>query len=193
MSESIGTKVKELRTNAKLTLRELSEKTGLSTGFLSQLERGLTSVATDSLQKVAKALNVETSYFFANPTMKNSVIIKNYDKQVMKIDNERYISYLFSANAMDKTMMPRIIDILPCVSAESLAQYQHDGEEFIYVIEGTLTMFINGQSYELYPGDGAHYNSQTIHNYANYTTKMVRILEVSTPNYFSETETAGKI
>lgn len=184
MSEDIGSKVKELRTNSKLTLRELSEMTSLSTGFLSQLERGLTSIATDSLQKLAEALNVGTSYFFSNPTIKNGVIMRNYEKEVMKIDNSMYISYLFTPNPTDKVMMPRIIEVLPYNSAESLTPYQHEGEEYIYVIEGTLTLFINGQSYELYPGDCAHYNAKVIHNYANHTNKLVKILEINTPNYF---------
>lgn len=184
MNEDIGSKVKELRTNAKMTLRELSDKTNLSTGFLSQLERGLTSIATDSLGELATALNVDVSYFFSKPTMKDSVIIRSYEKEVLKIDNSKYISFLFTPNAADKQMMPRIIDILPCNSNESLSPYQHEGEEFIYVLEGTLTLFVNDQRYELYPGDGAHYNSKTIHNYANYTNKMVKIIEVSVPNCF---------
>lgn len=188
MREDIGSKVKELRTNAKLTLRDLSNKTGLSTGFLSQLERGLTSIATDSLAEIAKALNVETSYFFIKTTSKNSVVMRSYEKEVLKIDNAKYISYLFSADAVGKEMMPRIIDILPCNTNEILNQYQHEGEEFLYIIEGTLTLFINGQSYELYPGDGAHFSSKITHNYANYTNKMVKIIAVSTPSYFKEKE-----
>lgn len=186
MRQDIGGKVKELRTNAKLTLRELSVKSGLSTGFLSQLERGLTSISTDLLAEIAKALNVETSYFFINTISRNSVVMRSYEKEVMKIDNAKYISYLFSADPNGKEMMPRIVDILPCNTNEILTQYQHEGEEFIYILEGTLTLFINGQSYELYPGDGAHYSSKTVHNYANYTNKMVKIIMVNTPSYFKE-------
>lgn len=186
MNDNIGSKVKKLRINAKMTLKELSYKTSLSIGFLSQFERGLTSIATDSLQKIALALNVEPSYFFSKPTIRNSSIMRSYEKEVMKIDNSKYISYLFTADATNKQMMPRMIDILPCDNKERLSQYQHEGEEFIYVLEGTLTLYINGTTCELYPGDGAHYNSQVAHNYANYTNKMVKILEISVPNYFKE-------
>lgn len=189
MNDDIGSKVKELRTNAKLTLRELSDMTNISTGFLSQLERGLTSIATNSLQDLAAALNVEPSYFFSKPAMKDSVIMRSYEKEVMKIDNSMYISYLFTANATDKQMMPRLIDILPYNSAENPTQYQHEGEEYLYILEGTLTLFINNERHELYPGDCAHYNSKVMHNYANHTNKMVKIIEISVPNYFrKETE-----
>lgn len=184
MDENIGSKVKELRTNAKMTLKELSDKTSLSTGFLSQFERGLTSIATDSLQKIASVLNVGTSYFFSKPTIRNCSVMRSYEKEVMKIDNSKYISYLLSADAINKQMMPRMIDILPCSSEEQLSQFQHEGEEFIYILEGTLTLLINGETMELYPGDSAHYNSGVAHNYANYTNKMVKILEISVPNYF---------
>ena len=57
----IGGKVKELRRTQNLTLRDLSDKTGLSIGFLSQFERGLTTIAVDSLQEIAKALDVPLS------------------------------------------------------------------------------------------------------------------------------------
>ncbi len=67
MIDDIGKKIKKLRTNKKLTLKELSEKTNLSIGFLSQLERGLTTVAIDSLTKIAKELDVSLTYFFQAP------------------------------------------------------------------------------------------------------------------------------
>lgn len=186
MNEDIGNKVKELRVDAKLTLKELSSMTGLSTGFLSQFERGLTSIATDSLQRIASALEVDLSYFFSKPSKKSGAIMRSYEKQVMKIDSSRYINYLFTSDATDKQMMPRMVDILPSEDSETLSDYQHEGEEFLYVLEGILTLFHNGNRYELYPGDSAHYSSKTIHNYANYTSKIVRILEISVPNYFNE-------
>ena len=57
----IGLRIKALRTEKKYTLKYLSEQTGLSIGFLSQFERGLTSIAIDSLEKIAQVLEVELS------------------------------------------------------------------------------------------------------------------------------------
>lgn len=188
MNDDIGSKVKELRTGSRMTLRELSEKTSLSTGFLSQLERGLTSIATDSLMKIADALDVELSYFFIKPAKRKSSIMRSYEKEILRIDNGKYINYLLTSNPSDKQMTPRLIEILPSSTDEKLDQYQHEGEEFVYVQEGVLTLFINDERYELYPGDSAHYSSKVLHNYANYTNKMVRIIEVSVPNYFCEGE-----
>lgn len=190
MIKDLGSKVKELRTSKRMTLKDLSDRTGLSTGFLSQLERGLTSIATDSLGRLADALEVDPYCFFEKITRQDTPVIRSYDRQVMKVDNPKYISYLFSPNIAGKQMMPRVIDILPRNTDENLTHYQHEGEEFIYVIEGILTLHINGEAYELYPGDGAHYNSMTVHNYANFTNKMVKILEVSVPNYFAEEDSS---
>ena len=61
---TIGAKVKAFRTAKKYTLKQLSEESGLSIGFLSQLERGLSSIAIDSLAKLATILGVSLSSFF---------------------------------------------------------------------------------------------------------------------------------
>lgn len=186
MIEAIGEKAKELRINKHLTLKDLSDSTGLSTGFLSQFERGLTSIATDSLQKVAQALNVDLSYFFSKPDVKRGPVLKSYESSILKIDNQNYINYLISSDESDKTLMSRLIDILPCDDSEELSLYQHEGEEFLYVIEGVLTLFIDGQRHELYPCDSAHYSSMKPHNYANYTKRTTKILEISVPNYLKD-------
>ncbi|WP_291566589.1 MULTISPECIES: helix-turn-helix domain-containing protein [unclassified Clostridium] len=188
MKKDIGNKIKELRANKKMTLRELSEGTGLSIGFLSQLERGLTSIATDSLMKIAEALDVDLNYFFSSPKRKTRMILRSYEKEVFKIDNSMFINYNLTTDGHDKELLPRLIEVLPNNTDESLSQYKHEGEEFVYVLEGTLTLFINNEQYDLYPGDSAHYSSAIMHNYANYTNKMVRILEVSTPNHFKDKE-----
>ena len=184
MNKDIGKKIKELRNNRKMTLKDLSELTNLSTGFLSQLERGLTSVATDSLANIAEALEVDLSYFI-RPQRNRSYIVRNYEKEVFRVEN-RFIQYHLSSGVQDKAMMPRIIELLPINSDENISQYPHEGEEFVYVLEGTLTLFINNQQYELFPGDSAHYSSQLTHNWANYTNKLTRLLVVSTPNLLNE-------
>lgn len=183
MNKIIGSKIKELRTNKKMTLKELSEKTSLSTGFLSQLERGLTSIATDSLLNIAEALDVELSYFLLSTSKRRERFIqKSYERDIYKIDNALHINYVLSNNPEDKTILPRLIEILPTNTEENLNTYQHEGEEFIYVLEGIITIFINDEKQYLYPGDSAHFKSSINHNYANYTNKICKILVASVPN-----------
>ncbi|WP_332843272.1 helix-turn-helix domain-containing protein [Paraclostridium sp. AKS73] len=83
MNEHIGAKIKSLRTQRKMTLKDLSEKTNLSIGFLSQLERGLTSIATDTLGSIADVFEVELSYFFLKPRTKKRPIIRSYEKKFL--------------------------------------------------------------------------------------------------------------
>lgn len=184
MNKDIGKKVKELRTQKKLTLKNVSELTNLSTGFLSQLERGLTNIATDSLQKIAEILGVDLAYFFTSPTKTGSYVVRSYEKEVFQVVNSRFIHYHLTTNTPEKTLLPRLVELLPINSNEDISQYAHEGEEFIYVLEGILTLFINNEQIEVFPGDSAHYNSSIVHNWANYTNKMVRILVVSSPNPF---------
>lgn len=186
MNKDIGGKVKELRTTKKMTLKDLGELTSLSTGFLSQLERGLTSIATDSLAKIAAALGVDLSYFFNRNAKNRNYIMRSYEKEIFQVINGRFIHYHLTNNSSEKTLLPRLIELLPINCDEDISQYAHEGEEFIYVLEGTLTLFINNEQFELFPGDSAHYNSSIVHNWANYTNKMVRLLVTSAPNPFKE-------
>lgn len=185
MNESIGAKIKHLRSQRKMTLKDLSEKTNLSIGFLSQLERGLTSIATDTLEKIANVFEVELSYFFLKPKPKKRPIIRSYEKEIFNICTSGCIQYNLSNDLEGKFMLPRFLDILPNNTDEDIQPYSHEGEEFVYVLEGTLTLFLDGEQHELYPGDSIHYNSSKNHNWANYTNKMVRIIVVATPNPFN--------
>lgn len=186
MNKDIGNKVKQLRNQKKLTLKDLSSGTNLSIGFLSQLERGLTSIATDSLAKIADVLDVELSYFFMKPKTSKKTVLRSYEKEVFNICTSGCIQYNLSNDLKNKDMIPRLIEILPNNTDENIQTYIHDGEEFIYVLEGTLTLFLNDEQYELYPGDSVHYSSSITHNWANYTNKMVRLVVVATPNAFKE-------
>ena len=71
----IGGKVQSRRKEQNITLKELSERTGLSTGFLSQFERGMTTIAIDSLQNIAKVLDMDMDSFFIY--RKNQIMTRN--------------------------------------------------------------------------------------------------------------------
>lgn len=185
MVKDIGKAIKDLRSSKKLTLKELSDKTGLSTGYLSQLERGLTTISIDLLENVAKTLDVDLSYFILSNDTKEEVIMRGYNQEVSRIENKFIHSHL-SNNIKSMQILSEIVTLLPSSDEEDIQQFPHNGEEFIYVLEGILTLFLNHQKYELYPGDSAQYNSSIIHNWANFTNKTVKILHVCTPNPFKE-------
>jgi len=64
----------------------LSERTNLSIGFLSQLERGLTTVAIDSLAKIAKELDVSLTYFFQAPKKNKKIVLRSYEKEILQVE-----------------------------------------------------------------------------------------------------------
>lgn len=189
MKADIGSKIKELRTSKKQTLKDLSVETGLSIGFLSQLERGLTTIAIDSLEKIAIVLGVDLSYFFSIPKENKGSVLKSYEKEIFQIVDSKIITYHLSNDMENKQMLPRIFEILPGPGGENITSYQHQGEEFVYVLEGILTLVLDNNRSELYPGDSAHYDSKVVHNWGNCTNKITRILTVNTPNAFNRNKT----
>lgn len=182
MNKSIGQQIKELRQQHKMTLKEVSQATHLSIGFLSQLERGLTDVATDSLAAIADVLGVELASFFQAARQQHPHILRSYEKELFQVDTGRFIHYHLTPRAANLTLLPRLIEILPLDCEEPIVPYPHAGEEFVHVLEGTLTLFLDKERQELFPGDSAHYPSTIPHNWANYTNKMVRLLVVSQPD-----------
>lgn len=179
---NIGIKIKELRIKRGITLKELSEKSALSVGFLSQLERGLTTISVDLLERVSEILEVSITYFFDIPSRTNDKILRSYEQLPFDIEEGGFIQYYLSGNLQDKTFIPRLIEILPQNREEKILPYSHEGEEFVYVLEGILTLYIDEMRYELYPGDTSHISSKSTHNWANYTNKKVKLVAINSPN-----------
>jgi len=182
--DQIGQKIKDIRTAKGLTLKEVSEKSNLSISFLSLVERGLTSVAITSLQKIADVLGENLSTFFATPEKYPRRVIRSYEQKIVNMDHSKYIYYSLSGNMPDKVMEPWIVHLLPGQERKEVIPYAHNGEEFGYVLEGILTFFIDNKEYELYPGDSLHIPSTILHNWANFTNMVVKLLYVSTPKIF---------
>ena len=131
--DNVGQRIKNLRTGNNMTLKDLSEATGFSIGFLSQLERGLTTIAIESLEKIARALNVDITYFFSSSKNKDKLVLKSYEKELYQVINSNIVYHL-SNDLEDKDMLPRLIEILPSQEKEEIDVYSHQGEEFIYVL-----------------------------------------------------------
>ncbi|NLW41928.1 MAG: cupin domain-containing protein [Tissierellia bacterium] len=191
MDNNVGAKLKNLRTINKLTLKELSKKTGLSVGLLSQVERGISSIAIDSLAKVVSVYNMDLSEFFEKnePKLDSDPVIRSFDLSANQI-SPYIIQFVLSDKVKEFDMLPRLFQLQPLTSLNrtDVELYNHFGEEFVYVLEGVVTVIVDKNRYILYPGDSIQIHSDVDHNWVNNTNKVAKILTVNLPNPFKDGE-----
>ncbi|MEW6623744.1 MAG: XRE family transcriptional regulator [Bacillota bacterium] len=181
ISVEIGKKIKESRKAQGMTLQQLGEKANFSISFLSQLERGQTSVTINTLKNIATALDIDLASFFNFSEKHQGIIYRSYEQKGFRLENSNFVYYSLANNAIDRVLDPVLVEVLPG-EKEKIKPYAHMGEEFVYVLEGVLTVFMEDEEIKLYPGDSLHMLSTTPHDWANLTNKPVKILSVNTPS-----------
>ncbi|USG66566.1 XRE family transcriptional regulator [Brevibacillus ruminantium] len=184
MEGIIGKQIKALRLQKKMTLKQISEKTNLSISFLSQVERSQSSITLTSLKKISNALGVNPSYFFSEgeEDSKPSIIRRGYGKEV-QINRSQFIIQNLSGKLSNPVFEPVLATLMP--GDKKVASYSHIGQEFIYVLEGTLTVLLQEEEYDLLPGDSMHIDSNTPHNWYNRSKSPVKLLCVSAPPMYA--------
>ena len=186
MSNTVGEKIKQVRISKGMTLKELGDAVGLSVGYLSQLERGKSSIAINRLSALAEHLGVDVKFFVEEEFQDECPVMKSYENEVLYIESELSVQYKITNKVDDKAILPKIDTLMPGFFTEKL--HCHKGEEFLYILEGVLTFSMDGKTYDLYPGDTAHYSALKVHSWKNNTNRPVRVLMVSTPNPFMQEE-----
>ena len=190
---TMGARIKTLRKEKKYTLKQLAEETGLSIGFLSQLERGMSSIAVDSLAKIAQVLGVSLSTFFADAQVVSQDPISRSSELHWNADGPEIAQAMLSRDLYGFDILPRIFQLMPMADEyQEAAIHRHSGEEFIYVLEGVVTVLHGDREYTLYPGDSIQIHSNIPHNWVNRTNKIARLLSVSSPNPFKEERKTGR-
>lgn len=190
----LGMKVKALRTREGMTLVELSEATGLSTGYLSQLERGLTTIAIDSLEKISQAFDKNITYFFSDDFSssekeKSYDLKKAHERTVSAVD-KYYIQYHLLNDPSKTCFLPRYYEVLPKTELEGdPVVYTHEGSEFIFILEGVLTVKLEEGIEYLYEGDSILIDSNKMHTWVNDTGKIVKFIIVHSHNPYFEAKT----
>jgi transcriptional regulator with XRE-family HTH domain len=185
--KALGGAIRSLRQQRGLSLRELSDATGLSTGFLSLVERGLSAPALTSLYSIARALGTDAGYFFPrerspeeSPALRHVSYSGEPARTAVLASNRIY--RMLSSRAPDRILEPLHVTIQP--SDADVEAYAHDGEEFCYVLCGDLVCEVDGSRYELRPGDSIHIASTVPHAIRNEGEQSVEAIWVLTPPLF---------
>lgn len=186
MTKTLGMKIKSLRAARSWTLKEFGEKCNLSAGYLSLVERDLTTINITSLHSIAKAFGMDIGSFFAMPAAPVSSVVRGHEQVPITPDGSANIYYSLAGSLPPGKgrLEPVIVLIKPEKEPGRAALTSHEGEEFGYVLEGVVLLMLEGKEYELYPGDSYHILSIEPHAIMNGSNRMTKILFVNTPNFF---------
>lgn len=180
--ENIHEKIRLLRKKRGYTLKDMSEKTELSIGFLSQVERGSSSLAITSLKKIADALEVEMTYFFQKNDFAK-YIVKKDDHVPFQLNGSGYRYTKLSGNFSGKALDAIKVEIQPL--EEDSFSFGHPGEEIHFVIKGALEVTIDGETFEVGEGETIHYPSTVSHKWKNPLNEVTTVYSVLTPSVFN--------
>lgn len=177
----IGHKIKELRVQKGLTQEELADRAELSKGFISQIERDLTSPSIATLVDVLQALGTDLNNFFTDEG-EEQIVFKDQD-YFEKIDNElkNKIEWIIP-NAQKNAMEPIRLTLEP--GGSTYPDVPHEGEEFGYILSGSVTIHVGKHSYKAKKGESFYFVPNSKHYISADNKTGATLIWVSTPPSF---------
>ena len=175
----VGADFRALRRARGWTLSELAEKLDRSVGWLSQVERGVSEPALDDVRIVAKLFSLPVSFFFSHsPDVPESqYVVRAKSRRAMSDDNKGLVESLLSP---DLGGAFEIMHSVFAVGAKCPQPFLRPTEEAGYVIDGSLTLIIEGQEFVLNTGDSFRFAGETV-SWINQGTKPAVLIWVIAP------------
>ncbi|SFM93331.1 cupin domain-containing protein [Thermodesulforhabdus norvegica] len=177
----IGEKLKRLRMESGLTQEELANRAYLTKGFISQLERDLTSPSISTLKAILDVLGVGLAEFFSD--VRDTSTIGYARRRVLSTasTDECSVFYLLP-RATGRLMDPVLVRLAPGVKTPE--ETAHPGEEFGFVLKGRIVLWLDRQNYRLKNGDCFYFKSSTRHWVENVGQSEAELLWVVSPTRF---------
>lgn len=177
----IGNKIKELRVASGLTQEELATRSELTKGFISQIERDLTSPSVDSLLDILEALGTSPSEFFSKD--KNERIIFSED-DYFEYENEDFGFFLqwIVPNAQKNMMEPTLISLKEGGKSKKIAPFE--GEVFGYVEKGSICLHYGDKIFELKSWQTFYFEAKREHFLVNNKKREAKVIWISSPPNF---------
>ncbi len=179
--DELGRKLRVLRLQQNLTLEQVSKQTGLSVSFLSAAERGATGISLASLLKLSLAYKIHLPDLYNGASSGGRKLVKAAERQVFAHPRAGVrIEQLTHGPAM----MEAQYFVLEA-GASSEGAYSHEGEELIFVLQGSLNFYLDeSEHYHLEAGDCLYFPSSQFHRWENNGDSQTRLVWVNTPPSF---------
>lgn len=181
---SIGFKVKQMRETQKMTIEQLSENSGVNLKIVEAIEKGDVVPSLTPLTRISRALGVRIGTFLDDTPKEDPIIVRQG-----KSDHTVYFSgredvtdstdlefNALAAGKVDRHMEPFLIEVES--KEEDYKLSSHEGEEFIYVLEGDIELEYGQETYILNKNDSVYYDGIVPHHLHSYNKEKSRILAV---------------
>jgi transcriptional regulator with XRE-family HTH domain len=185
----VGKKIKALRESKALSLQDVAGMTGFSTALLSQMENHLVSPSLGTLIQLAKAFGLRVGDFLGEGEGEPFTIVrKDERKKVSRFASKEGLSYGYSYESLgfekkDRHMEPFYITLEP-TPVKPHKSSVHEGEEFIFVLEGDMQVTLGNHTDILHAGDSIYYDSTIPHRvdcHGGGTAKILAVLYTTHP------------
>ncbi len=163
--EAVGQRIKSIRQDRGISLDKLSEMTGFSTKDLESIESGQSQPQLGTVMKLSKALDTALSRVLSGEGERVYSVTRKDERRPIarstgRQKKEVYSYFSLCPEVKGRNMQPLIVELEERPDEELSV---HEGEEFIFVLEGTVVLRIGEDSLELGPGDSVYYLSTTAH------------------------------
>lgn len=182
-NNEVGAKIKNLRELRGVSLEELSQRCGMSSEQINKIEDGQVTTSLTPLLKIARGLGVRLGTFLDDSTLTGPVVTRCCAEGVEAVrfagscDRQGLAFHALAANKRDRSMEPFLIDVhLPENDCYELSS--HEGEEFIYVLQGELEIVYGRETFHLSAGESIYYDSIVPHHVHAAGDKDAKILAV---------------
>ena len=177
----IGKKMKELRENCKMSLTELSQKSGVQLATLSRIENLKMTGTLDSHLKIAQALKISPPELYSNIIREDSKPeVKTASSNDVFVHSEKSSYEILTNKILSKKMMPILLKIDP-KGFTNKEQSEPASEKFIFVLEGKIEIHLDQEVYSLVKNNTLYFNASVEHYFVNKGKTVAKVICVATP------------
>ncbi len=189
MSEiQVGEKIRQLRESKQISVEELARESQLSVELVKRLESGALIPSLSPLLKIAKALDVRLGTFLDDAPQSGPVVIKSgksdsvirFSGENNDLNKSKLEFYSLASGKTDRHMEPFLIDVHPPIT-EDYELSSHEGEEFIFVMDGEIEVIYGKENYLVSKGDSIYYDSVVPHELHAHDVEAKILAVIYTP------------
>ena len=177
--KQIARNIKKIRLESHMSQERLAELSGITKGYISKIEKSNTAPPLSTLSKIAHALNVDITMLTAEglefpEDLDICVVRKGEGKKISSATLEGYHYEALAHQKSGKNMEPFLL--MPAFDEKAI--FSHDGEEFMYILEGVHEFVYDNKKYTLHEGDSIYFDSRIPHTGRSMGKKRAKILAV---------------